>query len=63
MCWTGASSCGAGFHSDEGENLILPSLTHIFRHFILRGPPDTPYHGGEYWGQLLFPPEYPFKPP
>lgn len=32
-------------------------------HFILRGPPDTPFHGGEYWGQLLFPPEYPFKPP
>lgn len=32
-------------------------------HFILRGPPDTPYHGGEYWGQLLFPSEYPFKPP
>lgn len=32
-------------------------------HFILRGPPDTPYDGGEYWGQLLFPADYPFKPP
>lgn len=32
-------------------------------HFILRGPPDTPYDGGEYWGQLLFPSDYPFKPP
>ncbi|KOS12469.1 ubc-like protein [Malassezia pachydermatis] len=32
-------------------------------HFILRGPPDTPYEGGEYWGQLLFPSDYPFKPP
>ncbi|WFD22772.1 E2 ubiquitin-conjugating enzyme [Malassezia equina] len=37
------------------------SLTH--RHFILRGPPGTPYEGGEYWGQLLFPEDYPFKPP
>ncbi len=33
------------------------------RHYILRGPPDTPYAGGEYHGQLLFPPEFPFKPP
>lgn len=32
-------------------------------HFILRGPPGTPYEGGEYWGQLLFPGDYPFKPP
>lgn len=34
-----------------------------YRHYILRGPPDTPYAGGEYHGQLLFPPEFPFKPP
>lgn len=33
------------------------------RHYILRGPPDTPYAGGEYHGQLIFPPEFPFKPP
>ena len=32
-------------------------------HFIVRGPPGTPYDGGEYWGQLLFPADYPFKPP
>lgn len=32
-------------------------------HFILRGPPGTSYEGGEYWGQLLFPSDYPFKPP
>jgi len=31
--------------------------------YIIRGPPDTPYHGGEYHGVLLFPPEYPFRPP
>ena len=27
------------------------------------GPPDSPYVGGEYHGVLLFPSEYPFKPP
>ncbi|PWN38652.1 UBC-like protein [Ceraceosorus guamensis] len=32
-------------------------------HYILRGPPDCPYAGGEYWGVLLFPADYPFKPP
>ncbi|KAK0545304.1 Ubiquitin-conjugating enzyme E2 6 [Tilletia horrida] len=32
-------------------------------HYIIRGPPDTSFHGGEYWGVLQFPPEYPFKPP
>ncbi|CAG8566345.1 4660_t:CDS:2, partial [Acaulospora morrowiae] len=32
-------------------------------HYVLRGPPDTPYHNGEYHGVLIFPAEYPFKPP
>lgn len=32
-------------------------------HFIIRGPPDSPFAGGEYHGVLLFPSEYPFKPP
>lgn len=31
--------------------------------FIIRGPPDSPYHGGEYHGLITFPAEYPFKPP
>ncbi|CAJ0765210.1 8044_t:CDS:2, partial [Entrophospora sp. SA101] len=26
-------------------------------HYVIRGPPDTPYHNGEYHV------EYPFKPP
>ena len=30
---------------------------------IQRGPPDSTYVGGEYHGQLIFPSEYPFKPP
>ncbi|KAG9289012.1 hypothetical protein G9A89_015561 [Geosiphon pyriformis] len=32
-------------------------------HYVIRGPPDTPYHNGEYHGVLNFPPEYPYKPP
>ncbi|KAF7309374.1 UBC-like protein [Mycena indigotica] len=31
--------------------------------FIIRGPSDSPYAGGEYHGVLMFPSEYPFKPP
>ncbi|QRV88909.1 ubiquitin-conjugating enzyme [Ceratobasidium sp. AG-Ba] len=31
--------------------------------FIVRGPPDCPYAGGEYHGLIAFPSEYPFKPP
>ncbi|OAX39854.1 UBC-like protein [Rhizopogon vinicolor AM-OR11-026] len=31
--------------------------------YLIRGPPDSPFSGGEYHGVLIFPPEYPFKPP
>ncbi|KAF7296445.1 UBC-like protein [Mycena chlorophos] len=31
--------------------------------FIIRGPSDSVYAGGEYHGMLMFPSEYPFKPP
>jgi len=31
--------------------------------YIIHGPPDSPFVGGEYHGVLLFPSEYPFKPP
>ncbi|KAL5513021.1 UBC6 [Sanghuangporus vaninii] len=31
--------------------------------YIIRGPPDSPYTGGEYYGVVMFPSEYPFKPP
>lgn len=30
---------------------------------MITGPPDTPYEGGQYHGVLLFPADYPFKPP
>lgn len=32
-------------------------------HYVITGPPDTPYHNGQYYGVLNFPPDYPFKPP
>ena len=32
-------------------------------HYILTGPPSTPYHTGQYWGTLSFPRDYPFSPP
>ena len=32
-------------------------------HYVLEGPPDSPYAGGLYHGVLKFPSEYPHKPP
>lgn len=42
----------------------VPSEANILEwHYVLTGPPDTPYAGGEYHGTLVFPADYPFKPP
>ena len=41
-----------------------PSEANILEwHYILTGPPGTPYHDGQYWGTLVFPSDYPFAPP
>ncbi|KAJ3164023.1 Ubiquitin-conjugating enzyme E2 6 [Geranomyces variabilis] len=32
-------------------------------HYVIRGPPDSVYAGGEYHGKVIFPSDYPFKPP
>lgn len=32
-------------------------------HFVITGPPNTPFEDGQYHGMLRFPSEYPFKPP
>ncbi|KAI0129820.1 ubiquitin-conjugating enzyme [Xylariales sp. AK1849] len=41
-----------------------PSDANILEwHYIITGPEDTPYYGGQYWGTLVFPPNYPFAPP
>jgi len=34
-----------------------------FRAFKVRGPEETPYNGGYYHGKLVFPREFPFRPP
>ena len=53
-----------------GNFIIVRALTlETHREWLTRnllsqhGPPDSPYVGGEYHGVLLFPSEYPFKPP
>ncbi|RUS13773.1 UBC-like protein [Endogone sp. FLAS-F59071] len=33
------------------------------RHYVITGPPETPYEAGQYHGKLVFPADYPFKPP
>ncbi|XP_067632094.1 ubiquitin-conjugating enzyme E2 J2-like [Eurosta solidaginis] len=32
-------------------------------HYVVKGPANTPYYGGYYHGTLVFPREFPFKPP
>lgn len=32
-------------------------------HFTLKGPSDTPFHGGLYHGRLILSLQYPHKPP
>uniref|UniRef100_A0A1I7ZES4 UBIQUITIN_CONJUGAT_2 domain-containing protein n=1 Tax=Steinernema glaseri TaxID=37863 RepID=A0A1I7ZES4_9BILA len=32
-------------------------------HFTIRGPPDSDFDGGIYHGRIIFPAEYPMKPP
>lgn len=32
-------------------------------HYVITGPPSTPYEDGQYHGILRFPSEYPFAPP
>jgi len=41
-----------------------PLPTNILEwHYVFRGPKDSPYQGGYYHGKLVFPGEFPFKPP
>jgi ubiquitin-conjugating enzyme E2 J2 len=41
-----------------------PSPTNLLEwHFVLEGAQGSEYEGGVYHGKLVFPPQYPFKPP
>lgn len=52
-------------------DLVLLTLTHcpdrpqnmLEWHFVIKGPKETPYAGGRYHGKLVFPADYPYKPP
>ncbi|CAH3107996.1 unnamed protein product [Porites lobata] len=42
----------------------LPLPSNILEwHYVVRGPENTPYTGGYYHGKLVFPKDFPFKPP
>lgn len=41
-----------------------PSPSNLLEwHFVLEGAKSTDYEGGVYHGKLVFPPQYPYKPP
>jgi ubiquitin-conjugating enzyme E2 J2 len=43
---------------------VAPNESNILEmHYVLEGSADTPYQGGVYHGKLIFPKEYPLKPP
>lgn len=35
----------------------------FYRYYVVNGPEDSPYAGGYYLGRLVFPRDFPFKPP
>lgn len=42
----------------------IPNESNILEwHYVIEGSADTPYHSGFYHGKLIFPSEYPLKPP
>eukprot|EP00586_Coscinodiscus_wailesii_P019454 CAMPEP_0172500612 /NCGR_PEP_ID=MMETSP1066-20121228/140818_1 /TAXON_ID=671091 /ORGANISM="Coscinodiscus wailesii, Strain CCMP2513" /LENGTH=204 /DNA_ID=CAMNT_0013274941 /DNA_START=250 /DNA_END=860 /DNA_ORIENTATION=+ len=42
----------------------IPNEANILEwHYVIEGNAGTPYHGGYYHGKLIFPKEYPLKPP
>ena len=47
------------------DNFIAaPEVNNIFIwHFVIFNLQDEPYKGGYYMGKLIFPQDYPFKPP
>mmetsp|Transcript_39508 Transcript_39508/g.58049 ORF Transcript_39508/g.58049 Transcript_39508/m.58049 type:complete len:224 (+) Transcript_39508:449-1120(+) len=44
--------------------IAVPNESNILEwHYVIEGSKGTPYEGGHYHGKLLFPKEYPLKPP
>ena len=43
---------------------VMPLESNILEmHYVIEGSADTPYAGGTYHGKLVFPKDYPLKPP
>lgn len=50
--------------SPSSEYAAEPLESDLFEwHFILRGPPNSPYSQGLYHGRIVLPPTYPLRPP
>lgn len=49
----------------KSPNIVaVPNESNILEwHYVIEGNAETPYEGGFYHGKLLFPKEYPYKPP
>jgi len=44
--------------------IAVPLSANILEwHYVVIGAPDTPYDGGYYHGKLIFPADFPFRPP
>eukprot|EP01086_Lenisia_limosa_P002175 TRINITY_DN1472_c0_g1_i4.p1 TRINITY_DN1472_c0_g1~~TRINITY_DN1472_c0_g1_i4.p1 ORF type:complete len:158 (+),score=5.48 TRINITY_DN1472_c0_g1_i4:46-519(+) len=44
--------------------VAYPTQDNMFEwHFSIKGPPDSPMAEGIYHGRIIFPPDYPLKPP
>lgn len=50
-------------HNCRSSSVLYRSVLKWLSSGVQHGPPDSPFAGGEYHGVLLFPSEYPFKPP
>lgn len=48
----------------EPRITVAPNEKNILEmHYVIEGSSGTPYEGGVYHGKLIFPKEYPLKPP
>ena len=54
--WVNVRSTIIRYFQPDNENALI-------WHYCIKGPKETAYEGGYYYGELRFPKDYPFKPP